>query len=49
MTRYEVGPNADVPSTVVRAIEQGDDIPLSQLHAVAAALGLTIKLVEQVS
>ena len=49
MTRYEVGQNADVPSTVVRAIEQGDDIPLSQFHAVATALGLTIELVEQVS
>ena len=49
MTRYEVGQIADVPSTVVRAIEQGDDVPLSQFHAVAAALGLAIELVEQVS
>ncbi len=49
MTRYEVGQNADVPSTVVRAIEQGDDVPLSQFYAVAAALGLAIELVEQVS
>jgi hypothetical protein len=37
-----------VASTVVRAIEQGDDVPLSQLRAVAAALGLSIELVEQV-
>ncbi len=49
MTRYEVGQNAHVPSTVVRAIEQGDDVPLSQFRAVATALGLTIELVEQVS
>ena len=49
MTRYEVGQIADVPSTVVRAIEQGNDVPLSQFHAVAAALGLAIELVEQVS
>jgi len=49
MTRYQVGQIADVPSTVVRAIEQGDDVPLSQCHAVAAALGLALELVEQVS
>lgn len=49
MTRYEVGQNANVPSTVVRAIERGDDVPLSQLKAVAAALGLSIELVEQAS
>ena len=49
MTRYQVGQIADVPSVVVRAIEQGDDVPLSQFHAVAAALGLAIELVEQAS
>ncbi len=48
LTRYEVGRMAGVPSTVVRTIEQGDDIPLSQFHAVASALGLAIELVEQV-
>jgi len=48
MTRYELGQTAKVASTVVRAIEQGDDVPLSQLRAVAAALGLNIELVEQV-
>jgi len=48
MTRYELGQTAQVPSTVVRAIEQGDDVPLSQLRAVAAALGLNVELVEQV-
>jgi ribosome-binding protein aMBF1 (putative translation factor) len=48
MTRYELGQTAKVPSTVVRAIEQGHDVPLSQFRAVAAALGLNIELVEQV-
>lgn len=47
LTRYQVGQAAGVPSTVVRAIEQGDDVPLSQFHAVAAALGLSIELVAQ--
>lgn len=47
MTRYELGQTANVPSTVVRAIEQGDDVPMSQFHAVVAALGLTIELVDQ--
>lgn len=47
MTRYELGQTANVPSTVVRAIEQGDDVPLSQFNAVVAALGLTVELVEQ--
>lgn len=47
MTRYELGQTANVPSTVVRAIEQGEDVPMSQFHAVVAALGLTIELVEQ--
>jgi DNA-binding XRE family transcriptional regulator len=47
MTRYELGLTANVPSTVVRAIEQGDDVPLSQFHAVIGALGLTMELVEK--
>jgi len=47
LTRYALGQSANVPSTVVRAIEQGDDVPLSQFHAVVAALGLSIELVEQ--
>ncbi len=47
MTRYEVGRTANVPSTVVRAIEQGDDVPLSQFRAVLAVLGLNMELVEQ--
>ncbi len=45
MTRYELGRMAGVPSTVVRAIENGDDVPLSQFRAVADALGLTVELV----
>ena len=49
LTRYEVGQIAGLPSTVIRAIEQGDDVPLSHFHAVAAALGLTIELLKQVS
>jgi ribosome-binding protein aMBF1 (putative translation factor) len=49
ITRYELGQLANVPSTVVRAIEQGEDVPMSQFHAVAAALGLVIELVEQAS
>jgi len=48
MTRYELAQTANVASTVVRAIEQGEDVPLSQFRAVAAALGLNIELVEQV-
>ena len=47
MTRYELGQTAKVSSTVVRAIEQGEDVPLSQFRAVIAALGLKIELVEQ--
>jgi ribosome-binding protein aMBF1 (putative translation factor) len=47
MTRYELGQIANVPSTVVRAIEQGGDVPLSQFQAVVAALGLAIELVGQ--
>ncbi len=49
LTRYQVGQIADVPSTVVRAVEQGEDVPVSQLHAVAEALGLAVELVEQTS
>lgn len=45
-TRYELGKSANVPASVVRAIEQGEDVPISQFHAVAKALGLTLELVE---
>ena len=47
MIRYELGKIANVPSTLVRAIEQGDDVLLSQFHAVVTSLGLVIELVEQ--
>jgi ribosome-binding protein aMBF1 (putative translation factor) len=47
LTRYAVGQMAGVPSTAVRAIEQGEDIPLSQFQAVATALGFALELVEQ--
>lgn len=47
MTRYELGKIAKVPLTVVRAIEQGDDVSLSRFHAVVTSLGLVIELVEQ--
>lgn len=47
LTRYALAQSANVPSTIIRAIEQGDDVPLSQFHAVVAALGLSIELVEQ--
>jgi ribosome-binding protein aMBF1 (putative translation factor) len=47
ITRYELGQIACVPSTVVRDIEYGGDVPLSQFNAVVAALGMAIELVEQ--
>jgi ribosome-binding protein aMBF1 (putative translation factor) len=46
MSRYQLGQMANVASTVVRAIGRGDDVPTSQFHAVVAALGLTLELVE---
>jgi hypothetical protein len=48
MTRYELGRIAGVPSTAVRAIENGDDVPLSQFRAVVGALGLKIELAEAI-
>lgn len=47
LTRYELGKSANVPSTAVRDIEQGDDVPLSQFHAVVRALRLTIEIVDK--
>jgi hypothetical protein len=49
LTRYAVGQLAGVPAVAVREIEQGADVSLSQLQAVAAVLGLTIELVDQAS
>ena len=48
LTRYELGRSADVPATVIRSIEQGEDVPLSQFRAAVTALGLSIELVEHV-
>jgi hypothetical protein len=47
LTRYAVGQLAGVPSIAVREIEQGGDVPLSHLQAVAGALGLVVELVDQ--
>jgi DNA-binding XRE family transcriptional regulator len=47
LTRYALGQLAGVPSVAVRDIERGEDVPLSQLQAVAAALGLAVELVDQ--
>jgi DNA-binding XRE family transcriptional regulator len=46
LTRYALGQLAGVPSVAIRDLEQGADVPLSQLRAVAAALGLTVELVD---
>jgi ribosome-binding protein aMBF1 (putative translation factor) len=46
LTRYALGQLADVPAVVIRDIEQGADVPLSQLQTVARVLGLTVELVE---
>lgn len=47
LTRYELSHLSGVPSVAVREIEQGGDMPVSQLCAVAAVLGLSIALVDQ--
>jgi len=47
ITPYELGRRANVPATVVRAIEKGSNVPVSQLQAVSNAFGLKIELVEQ--
>jgi DNA-binding XRE family transcriptional regulator len=47
LTRYALGQLAGVGSVAVRDIEQGNDVPLSQLQAVAAVLGLAVELVDQ--
>jgi hypothetical protein len=47
LTRYAVGQLAGVPSIAVREIEQGGDVPLSHLQAIAGALGLVVELVNQ--
>jgi DNA-binding XRE family transcriptional regulator len=47
LTRYELAKLAGVPSVAIRDIEQGADVPLSQLQAVASVLGLAVELVQQ--
>jgi DNA-binding XRE family transcriptional regulator len=48
LTWYALAKKAGVPNqATVRDIEQGKDVKLSNLEAVAAALGLQLELVEQ--
>ena len=47
-TWYALARRAGIPNqATVRDIEQGKDVKLSNLQAVAAALGLTLELAEQ--
>jgi hypothetical protein len=48
-TWYALAKAAGIPNqATIRDIEQGKDVKLSNLQAVAAALGLKLELVEQV-
>ena len=48
LTWYALAKAAGIPNqATIRDIEQGKDIKFSSLEAVAAALGLTLELVEQ--
>jgi DNA-binding XRE family transcriptional regulator len=50
LTWYALAKAAGVPNqATIRDIEQGRDVKFSSLEAVAAALGLTLELVEQVA
>lgn len=50
LTWYSLAKLADIPNqATVRDIEQGGDVKLSNLQAVAAALGLELELVEVAS
>ena len=47
LTWYALAKRADIPNqATIRDIEQGKDVKLSNLQAVAAALGLELELVE---
>ncbi len=47
LTWYSLAKLADIPNqSTIRDIEQGRDVKLSNLQAVAAALGLELELVE---
>lgn len=49
LTWYSLAKLAGIPNQgTIRDIEQGKDVKLSNLQAVAAALGLKLELVEQV-
>ena len=48
LTWYALARLAGIPNqATIRDIEQGKDVKLSNLQAVAAALGLTLELAEQ--
>ena len=50
LTWYALAKAAGIPNQgTIRDIEQGKDVKFSSLQAVAAALGLTLELVEQVA
>jgi DNA-binding XRE family transcriptional regulator len=47
LTWYALAKRAGIPNqATIRAIEQGGDVKLSNVQAVAAALGLALELVE---
>ena len=50
LTWYALAKAAGIPNqATIRDIEQGKDVKLSNLQAVAAALGLKLELVEEVA
>src|SRR5216684_172954 len=50
LTWYALAKAAGIPNqATIRDIEQGKDVKFSNLEAVAAALGLTLELVEKVA
>jgi DNA-binding XRE family transcriptional regulator len=50
ITWYALAKAAGIPNqATIRDIEQGKDVKLSNLQAVAAALGLKLELIEQVA
>jgi DNA-binding XRE family transcriptional regulator len=50
LTWYALAKAAGIPNqATIRDIEQGKDVKLSNLQAVAAALGLKLELIEQVA
>jgi len=50
LTWYALAKLAGIPNqATIRDIEQGKDVKVSNLHAIAAALGLKLQLIEQVA